>query len=189
METSAIKATQLPGKRLILDPLTLADLDDIFRIARVEKSIEDFQYVASTREDVRAWLEPSLEDPSNLVWTIREQGVAVGLFDLCFEAEYSDIESGVCRVGYFLDHQVQGRGYATEALTTVADWVFRSNGATRIEAGVTLPNKASWRSLEKAGFIREKVVAGNWNWRGKVLDSAYYYLTDELFRRAESCKV
>ncbi len=188
METSVTKATQLRSKRLILDPLTLADLDDIFRIARVEKSIEDFQYAASTPEDVRAWLEPSLENPLNLVWTIREQGAAIGLFDLCFEAEYSDIENGVCRVGYFLDHQVQGRGYATEALITVADWVFSSSGATRIEAGVTLPNKASWRSLEKAGFLRDKIIAGNWIWHGEVHDSAYYYLTDELFRRAQSCK-
>jgi hypothetical protein len=35
---------------------------------------------------------------------------------------------------------------------------------------------ASYRFLEKAGFIREKVVKGNWKWHDQVFDSAYYFL-------------
>ncbi len=183
MRSSPAKAIPLHTERLFLDPLTSADFDDIFRIAQEKRSIEDFQYVASKPEDVRAWLEPGLENPLNLIWVVREQERAVGLFDLFFEAEYSNTEKDVCRVGYFLDHEVQGQGYASEALTAIANWVFAEAGATRIEAGVTLHNTASWRTLEKAGFVREKIVPRNWTWRGEVYDSAYYYLTDALFRR------
>lgn len=172
-----VVTARLRTERLTLDPATSGDLDEIFEIARDRESIEDFQYAAEGIEDVKAWLEPSLEDPLNLVWIIRKDGRAIGLFDLYFEAEYSQTPDNVCRVGYFVSYREHRRGYATEALAAVADWIFSETATTRIEAGVTLRNVASFRVLEKVGFVREKVAAGSWAWRGEVLDSAYYCLT------------
>ncbi|MBE7382767.1 MAG: GNAT family N-acetyltransferase [Leptolyngbya sp. SIO1E4] len=169
-------ATTLDTKRLTLDPLKLADMKAIYDIAREKKSIEDFQYVAHSFDDVKAWLEPSYHDPTNLVWIIRKQGQTVGLFEVCFEAEYSSLETNVCRIGYFLDFREHNRGYVTEALFAVIDWLFCYTDVERIEAGVTLHNTPSYRVLEKAGFIREKVIEGNWKWYDKAYDSAYYYL-------------
>lgn len=169
-------AVQLKTERLILDPLKPSDLEDIYRIAQDERSIEDFQYAAESLEDVKLWLEPSLENPLNLVWVIKKQRETIGLFDLYFEAEYSGLQAHVCRVGYFLDHLQQSNGYGTEALTAVASWIFESTDIDRIEAGITLHNKSSARILEKSGFVREKVVTADWSWRGEVYDSAYYYL-------------
>ncbi|WP_299395152.1 GNAT family N-acetyltransferase [Pelagibius sp.] len=172
-----VAAARLRTERLILDPAKAEDLDEIFEIARDRKSIEDFQSAAERIEDVRAWFDPSLEDPLNLVWIIRKDGRAIGLFDLYFEAEYSQTQGHVCRIGYFVSHREHRKGYATEALAAVAEWVFGETQTTRIEAGVTLRNAASFRVLEKVGFVREKVARGNWAWRGKVYDSAYYCLT------------
>ncbi len=175
-------ATKLSARRLTLDPLTADDLEDIFQIARERESIEDFQHAADRPEEVQAWLAPSLENPLNLVWVIRKGGKAIGLFDLCFEAEYSDVKDHVCRVGYFVDHREQRQGFATEALAAVTAWVFDETDTVRIEAGVTLRNEASSRTLEKVGFVREKVVEANWTWRGAVYDSAYYFLSKDLYR-------
>ncbi|MEO1352146.1 MAG: GNAT family N-acetyltransferase [Cyanobacteria bacterium J06635_15] len=169
-------AINLRTKRLTLEPLKLADMLAIYDIAKERKSIEDFQYVANSLDDVKDWLEPSYHDPNNLVWIIRKQGQTIGLFDVCFEAEYSDLETNVCRIGYFLDFREHNQGYVTEALLAVVDWLFRSTDVERIEAGVTLHNIPSYRVLEKAGFIREKVIENNWEWYDKVYDSAYYYL-------------
>lgn len=169
-------ATNLFTKRLILEPLTLVDIQAIYDIAKNKKSIEDFQYVASSVDDVKTWLEPSYHDPKNLIWVIRKQGQTIGLFEVYFAAEYSDLETGVCRIGYFLDFREHNRGYATEALFAVVNWLFLYAEIERIEAGVTLHNVASYRILEKVGFIREKIVENNWEWYGKVYDSAYYYL-------------
>ena len=171
-----VMATKLGTKRLTLEPLTLADMQAIYDIAKEKKSIEDFQYVARSLDDVKAWLEPSYHDPDNLVWVIRKQGWPIGLFEVCFEAEYSDLETNVCRIGYFLDFREHNHGYATEVLLAVVDWLFRNTDVERIEAGVTLHNVPSYRILEKAGFIREKIVEGNWKWYEQVYDSAYYYL-------------
>lgn len=169
-------AINLRTKRLTLEPLKLADMLAIYDIAKERKSIEDFQYVADSLDDVKDWLEPSYHDPNNLVWIIRKQRQTIGLFDVCFEAEYSDLETNVCRIGYFLDFREHNQGYVTEALLAVVDWLFRSTDVERIEAGVTLHNIPSYRVLEKAGFIREKVIENNWEWYDKVYDSAYYYL-------------
>lgn len=169
-------ATTLETKRLTLEPLNLADIPGIYDIAKEKQSIEDFQYVASSIDDVKAWLETSYEDPTQLIWTIRKHGKTIGLFEVCFEAEYSNLEDNVCRIGYFLDFREHNRGYTTEALLAVIGWLFRQTAVERIEAGVTLHNVPSYRVLEKVGFIREKIMKGNWKWYDKVYDSAYYYL-------------
>ena len=169
-------ATKLGTPRLTLEPFQLSDLQAIYDIAKEKQSIEDFQYVASSIEDVRAWLEPSFYDPTTLMWTIRKKGETIGLFELCFEAEYSNLEDNVCRIGYFLDFKEHNHGYITEALLAIIEWLFCYTDVERIEAGVTLHNISSYRVLEKVGFIREKIIVGNWKWYDKVYDSAYYYL-------------
>jgi ribosomal-protein-alanine N-acetyltransferase len=60
--------------------------------------------------------------------------------------------------GYVLARDVWGRGYATEALeATIAG--ARRVGVRRLEAGVHVEHEASWRVLEKAGFVREGLRA------------------------------
>ena len=178
-------ATEITTERLILTPLTTADLPAIFNIAQHKESIEDFQYAAETIDDVKKWLEPALTDPLNLVWVIRKNGRAIGLFDLYLEAEYSDIAENICRVGYFLDNNEHNQGFATEALHGVIDWVFTNTTITRIESGVTLHNAPSYRVLEKAGFVFDKVIMQNWEWRGQTYDSAYYYLLKPELQKSD----
>jgi [ribosomal protein S5]-alanine N-acetyltransferase len=171
-----ITATTIVSKRLRLEPLTLADVHAIYDIAREKKSIEDFQYVAHSLEDVKSWLEPSYHNPGVLTWVIRKQERVIGFFEVCFEAEYSDLTTNVCRIGYFIDCREHNQGYGTEVLQGVIDWLFSHTDIERLEAGVTLHNAPSYRILEKVGFIRDKIVEGNWKWYDQVYDSAYYYL-------------
>ena len=172
--------TTIHTERLVLRPLTTADIPAIFKIARDKQSIEDFQYVATKVEDVEKWLAPSIEDRSCITWLMQKEGQAVGLFEVCFEAEYSDWEEDVCYVGYFLDRKVQKQGLTTEALQGVIKWLFTETTMKRIEAAVTTHNVASSRLLEKAGFVKEKVVAQDWKWYDAVYDTAYYYLHKDI---------
>jgi RimJ/RimL family protein N-acetyltransferase len=172
----AVTATTIVTERLTLEPLALADMQAIYDIAQEKKSIEDFQYVAHSLDDVKSWLEPSYHNPTELTWVIRKQQRIIGLFEACLEAEYSDLETNVCRIGYFLDWREQNQGYGTEVLQGVVNWLLNHTDIERIEAGVTLHNVPSYRILEKVGFIREKIVEGNWEWYDQVYDSAYYYL-------------
>jgi RimJ/RimL family protein N-acetyltransferase len=169
-------AETIVTSKLTLSPLTPADEQAIYEIAREKKSIEDFQYTAHSPDDVKAWLEPSYDDPDTLTWVIRKQGCVIGLFEACFEAEYSDMADHVCRIGYFIDCSEHNQGFGTEVLQAVTDWLFSQTDVERIEAGVTLHNVPSYRILEKAGFLRDKIVEGNWKWYDQIYDSVYYYL-------------
>ena len=171
-----VKVKKIITDRLILDPLTIDDIEAIYELAKDKKSIEDFQYVANSVEDVKAWLEPSLNDQSVFTWAIRENDVLVGMIEAEQGAEYSDITTNICRIGYFIDHKRQNKGFGSEAIQAVIDWLFNNTEINRIEAGVTLHNIPSYRVLEKVGFIRDKIVKSNWKWYDQVYDSAYYYL-------------
>ena len=60
-----------------------------------------------------------------------------------------------CVLGYSLDKDHHGKGYATEAVRLILDYAFKEVGIHRIEAGVMPRNIGSARVLEKAGFVRE----------------------------------
>ena len=71
-------------------------------------------------------------------------------------------------IGYFVDHDRNGRGLATRAVAEAVDFAFGDADLHRLDA-VTLPdNQASQRVLEKNGFDRIGVarklllIAGEW---------------------------
>jgi len=59
---------------------------------------------------------------------------------------------GATEIGYFLVPNERGKGYGTEAVQLMVDYLFLSKDIVRIEAGTNMENKVSQRVLEKAGF-------------------------------------
>ena len=72
-----------------------------------------------------------------------------------------------------------GRGYATEALKEVVRLGFEDLGLRRIWATVDTRNEKSWKVLERAGFQREKRMAGHRTIRGALADSYRYAMGRE----------
>ena len=77
-------------------------------------------------------------------------------------------------VGYSLDRDFQGSGYATEALREVVRFGFEELGLHRIQATADTRNENSWKVLERAGFRREKRLSGHRTIRGIRGDSYLY---------------
>lgn len=73
-----------------------------------------------------------------------------------------------CMIGYSLDSQHNGKGYATEAVSLAVEFAFIELKLHRVEAGVSPSNAGSMRVLEKAGFHKEgleqKGVLINGSW-------------------------
>lgn len=158
--------------RLDLIPATMEDVGDLFPLAADPATIEDFQHVASKREDVEAWLKPSIDDGTP-TWTIRLGGKVIGLME-------AEIRKGaIADIGYFVDAIHQNQGYATEVIRAVVEWLFASTPVHRVEAGVTARNTPSRRVLEKLGFGLEGIARKNWRWDGGWYDSANYALLRE----------
>jgi RimJ/RimL family protein N-acetyltransferase len=58
-------------------------------------------------------------------------------------------------IGYFIDNQYWGRGYATEAAKALLKYGFETLKLHRIEATCDADHQATRRVLEKAGLKRE----------------------------------
>jgi RimJ/RimL family protein N-acetyltransferase len=76
-------------------------------------------------------------------------GQLVGGTGLGFEAPQRAV------TGYVLAKDAWGKGYATEALGAISD-LARSLGVTRLYALCHPDHRASWRVLEKCGFVRDR---------------------------------
>ena len=79
---------------------------------------------------------------------LRDDGRLVGGTGLSFKDDHTAV------TGYVLAKDAWGKGYATEALRAMVD-LARRLGVTRIEALCHPQHRASWRVLEKCGFIRD----------------------------------
>lgn len=82
-------------------------------------------------------------------------------------------------LGYAMDGNEQGKGYITEAVISVCDFVAKSKVLHRLEAGYMPRNVASARVLEKAGFekigIAKKYLQINGVWEDHVLTQKIVY--------------
>lgn len=64
-------------------------------------------------------------------------------------------------IGYAIDKQHNGKGFATEAIRLTVNYAFKELGLHRIEAGVMPHNPRSIRALEKSGFEKEGLAKKN----------------------------
>lgn len=63
-------------------------------------------------------------------------------------------------IGISLTPEVRGQGYGGIAQRLLAEYLFETTDANRVEASTDVANLAEQRSLEKAGFVREGIQRG-----------------------------
>jgi RimJ/RimL family protein N-acetyltransferase len=90
-------------------------------------------------------------------------------------------------IGIVILPEFRGKGYGTAAQRLLADYLFATTTANRIEAGTEVENLAERRALEKAGFICEGIRRGSQFRDGGWRDMAMYgRLRDDPAPGAES---
>ncbi len=85
-------------------------------------------------------------------------------------------------VGYSLIPGERGKGYGTEALELMVDFIFLFKDTVRIQAQTDPRNSASQRILEKAGFKKEGVLRKSFFSRGEWTDSWMYSILREEWK-------
>lgn len=113
--------------------------------------------------------------PTNDAWWMatitHHDGQVVG--DLALHLTW---EGKTAEVGYTLDRESWGRGYATEALAALVDHLLDDLGVTRVFGMLAPDNPASARVLERTGFRYEGRTKSSF-WRaGEVEDDLIYGL-------------
>jgi ribosomal-protein-alanine N-acetyltransferase len=81
---------------------------------------------------------------------------------------------GLMEIGYDIVVSERGKGYGTEAVQLMVDYLFLSKDIERVQAMTDVRNKPSQRVLEKAGFKREGTMRRTGFIRGLWTD-AYMY--------------
>ena len=77
-------------------------------------------------------------------------------------------------IGYRLLPDERDKGYCTEAVKIIVDYLFLSKNIVRIQAETNPRNIASQRVVEKAGFKREGMIRKSIFVRGKWEDGILY---------------
>ncbi len=83
-------------------------------------------------------------------------------------------------IGYAILPDERGKGFGSEAIQIMVDYVFLSKNVVRIQAETHPDNVASQRVLEKAGFKKEGIIRKSFFSRGVWRDTALFsVLRDE----------
>jgi RimJ/RimL family protein N-acetyltransferase len=90
-------------------------------------------------------------------------------------------------IGWVLDPDHTGHGYATEAVHELIRYCFRDLGVRRVTANCFLDNDVSWRLMERVGMRRElHAIRASQHRSGRWLDTVGYAILEEEWFSGEA---
>jgi RimJ/RimL family protein N-acetyltransferase len=127
--------------------------------------------------------EKMLDNPSDfkLFFVEKKDGSKIG-FVAHFHVLHLGTGSKQLEIGYSLIPSERGKGYCSEAVKLMVDYLFLSKEAMRIQAQTDLRNIASQKVLEKAGFKKEGTLRKNFFMRGEWVDALIYSILREEWK-------
>jgi len=129
------------------------------------------------REETRADLEKLYDNLKDSQWFIIEKKDATKIGNITHLLSAGEVE-----IGYFIVPDERNKGYATEAVMIMVDYLFLSKDIERIQAKADPENIASCKVLEKAGFKREGILRRTFFSRGKWKDDCIYSIIREEWK-------
>lgn len=173
------------------DRLTVrrARADDADAVWRYRRLGEVHRWLGAAPGDIEAF-RTYYTDPERLATALiveLPEAVLVGDVMLRIEGAWSQAEvreqaqDVQAELGWVMDPEHQGRGFATEAVRAVMGACFDQLGLRRVSAGCFAANEPSWRMMERLGMRREEHSRATALHRsGEWMDGmAYALLADE----------
>jgi RimJ/RimL family protein N-acetyltransferase len=85
-------------------------------------------------------------------------------------------------IGFALVPDERAKGFGTEAIQLMVDYLFLTKGIVRIQVSTDTKNIASQRALEKAGFTKEGTMRKLWYTGGEFRDHYLYSILKEEWK-------
>ena len=98
------------------------------------------------------------------------------------EGEQHPAYGGYLEIGFTIVPEEMGKGYCSEAVKIMVDYLFLSNSLIRIQALTDTRNLPSQRVLEKAGFMKEGLIRKAAFIRGDWRDLFLYSILREEWK-------
>jgi len=148
----------LEGKNVRLRKRDREDLEFFFEFWNSLDCYGEFESIQPQMSKVEAQKRTEITETSdNVGWTWfvveKKDGTKIG-----FIVHFTVQPSQHVEIGYALVPKEKGKGYGTEALQIMVDYLFLAKNIMRIQATTDIRNVASQRILEKAGFQKEGTI-------------------------------
>ena len=159
--------------------LRIAEKEDLERVAEWVNNLEFTGEYEPVSQESETDIEKQYDKlPPEEKWFIIEKkdgsriGLAIHLLD----------PGKRMAIGYYLIPSQRGKGYGTEAVRIMVDYLFLSKDIVRIQAETHPENVASHRVLEKAGFKREGTIRKSFFSRGVWRDTVLFSILREEWK-------
>jgi ribosomal-protein-alanine N-acetyltransferase len=143
---------EIETDRLIVRPFRPDDWQDLFAYLSLPEIYEFEPGGPVDAEQARALADDRSRGSAFWAVELRAERRMVG--HLYFQ-QIEPAELRTYEVGYIFNPRYQRHGYATEAARALVGHAFAAIGVHRVIAQCNPANIASWRVLEKIGFVRE----------------------------------
>jgi RimJ/RimL family protein N-acetyltransferase len=166
--------------------LKVVEKDDIYFLFDCVNDVRFFGEYHPVEEQIsKSELMKGFDNPPNLVVLIeykdfiiqKKDGTRIGVINHVFNQPYRLKE-----ISHYLVPSERGKGYGTEAVQLMVDYLFLSENIFRIQAITNVGNKASQRVLEKAGFKVEGTIRKLRFVRGVMADYYLYSILREEWK-------
>ena len=174
----------LTTERLLLREFVAGDWPAVLAYQNDPRYLRFYAWTRRTPEDVQAFVgrivaqqarEPRLK--FQLAITLPATGQLIGNAGIRIKTAGGHEAD----IGYELDPQHWGRGYASEAVRALVQFGFEELHLHRISAHCLAENAASARVLEKLGMRLEGRQRDSEHFKGRYWDTLYYAILDHEF--------
>ena len=138
-------------ERLILRPITLEDAKACYSWNSDERVAKYMSYTICTDiSQTVDWIKSTLDDESEWNWAfvLKEENKVIGTGSIGPNAQMK----GYWGIGYNLHYDYWHKGYCTEAMRAIIDFVHKELGVNKICAYHAVDNPRSGKVMEKCGL-------------------------------------
>lgn len=185
MDKELLKMPTIETQRLILRPINISDVNDLYEYAsdeevtkyltwKTHKSIEDSINVIENVFNKR--VERGLPEAHALV--LKANGKMIGMCDIV----NLNLQHRAGEIGYVLNRNFWGQGLMVEACKEVIKLGFERFKLIRIQISHDINNYQSQRVIEKLGFTYEGIKRKAFiKWDGSITTIKTYSIIDEEY--------
>lgn len=166
----------LETQRLRIRPIELADMHAVFDYRSDTEANKYQSWIPQTLQEVADFIAKNPENfnqpDSWFQLVIIDQSTQSVVGDIGIH--FIDAANKLVEFGITLSGDVQGKGYATEALNAVFDALFLQLDKHRISASIDPDNVDSIKLMERLGLRKEAHFKESLWWNGRWVDDIIY---------------
>lgn len=171
----------LETKRLIIRPIKIDDKNEVFEY-RSDRETNKYQgWIPTTLSDVENFIgkiSKQINEPETWVQFIiveKETQKIIGDLGIHFFGN----ENKQAEIGCTLNKKFQNKGYATESVKRIVDYLFKDLNKHRIITSIDPDNENSIRLVERIGFRKEAHFVESLFINEKWVDDLVYALIEK----------